>query len=81
MWPPRPGDEGLDGSGVTEQEGLGVGSTSSKNLAEDLNQPVKTFNHWHVRLGGNGPPPGKRSGPAHRFLSQWNPRRQRFEED
>ena len=78
MWPPRPGDDGYDGSGVTEQKGPRVGSTPSKNLADNINQPVKTFNHW-PSLGG-GPPPGKRS-QARRFLRQWNARLQKFEED
>ena len=60
MWPPRPGDEGYDGSGVVTSADANkkLASIPSKDLNGAINSP---FSATRWRIKNSGPPPGKRS--------------------
>lgn len=60
MWPPRPGDEGYDGSGVvtSADANKNLESIPSKDLNDAINSPISAT-RWRIKNGG--PPPGKRS--------------------
>ena len=65
FWPPRPGDEGYDGSGVVtplEQNKKLDYFPSESELNDALNKEISTT-RWR---SGSGPPPGKRSDEGKR---------------